>query len=567
MYTVRFRAKGLDGERMLNIKVERLATSHGNQVFLSKSIKLSPTWQDYSFLFFATENGSEIGPADLTFTCLNSSALLDDAALVAAAEPVNTTAFRDEVVQTLRDLKPGVLRYMDNGTDFGSSLDNMLAVPFARLRAGFSTQQTVQEDIPIGLHEFLELARAVGAEPWFSMPAATSPLEAACLVEYLAGNPDTPYGARRAALGQRAPWTKVFPLIHLELGNEQWNGGSFPGATLDDPVAYAARAQEVFAGARHEVSFDPARFDLVLGTWAAVPWWSLQELSANSNSDSVAIAPYLLNNFEDATSTEAIFGPMLAQPEQIDSNPGGFVYEQARAVANSSLQPQLAAYEVNLGTMSGSAAITQEDLDHTVPSLGAGLAVADHMLLMLRDLGITTQCLFALPEFQNPFRAPGSKKTIPLWGSIVDMGGESNRRRPAFLAEQLINDALLPVMLMTHVAESPTWNQPLSSNDKVALAHAHLIQSFAFRDGDRLSLILLNLSRSQSLPVQFEGPMGPRGEVEEKLLTSPHITDSNEHEAAVSIHTNRLPSFDPQRTYRLPPFSLTVLKWKRRPGD
>ncbi len=561
-YTVSFRAKGLKGDRLLNVKVERLATSHGNHTFLSKSIKLSPTWQDYSLSFAAEESGAEIGPADLTFTFSNTSALLDDVALMAAAGPGNSTAFRDEVVQTLRDLKPGVLRYMDNGTDFGSSLDNMLAVPFARTRAGFSTQQTVQEDIPIGLHEFLELAQAIGAEPWFSMPAATSPREAACLIEYLAGDPETPYGARRVALGQRKPWTQVFPMIHLELGNEQWNGGSFPGATLDEPIASAARAQEVFAAARHEAGFDPSRFDLVLGTWAAVPWWTLQELSANTNSDSVAIAPYLYNTFLDATSTDAIFGSMLAQPEQIDSRPGGTVYEQAKTVASNPYSPRLAVYEVNLGTMNGSASITQGDLDRTVPTLGAGLAVADHMLLMLRDLGVTTQCLFALPEFQNPFHAQGAKRTIPLWGSVVDMGGESNRKRPLFLAEQLINKALLPVMLTTHVVGDPTWNQSLSSNDKVELSRAHLIQSFAFRDGDRLSLILLNLSRSQSLPVQFDGPLEPRGQVEENLLTSAHITDSNEQEATVSIHVNHLRSFDPRRPYLLPPFSLTVLEWE-----
>lgn len=561
-YTVTFRAKGLEGERMLSIKVERLATSHGNHIFLFRSIKLSPTWQDYSFSFSAEENVSEIGPADLTFTFSNTSALLDDVALEAAAAPGNPTAFRDEVVQTLRDLRPGVLRYMDNGTDFGSSLDNMLAVPFARMRAGFSTQQTVQEDIPIGLHEFLKLAENVGAEPWFSMPAGTSPLEAGHLVEYLAGDPQTPYGARRAALGQRTPWTNVFPLIHLELGNEQWNAGSFPGATLDEPIAFAARAQEVFAGARHGAGFNPARFDLVLGTWAAVPWWTSRELSANTSSDSVAIAPYLFSNFLDATSTEAIFGPMLAQPEQIDSRPGGTVYEQAKAVGSRPHPPHLAVYEVNLGTMNGSASITQGDLDRTVPTLGAGLAVADHMLLMLRDLGVTTQCLFALPEFQNPFRAPGAKKTIPLWGSVVDMGGESNRRRPALLAEQLINQALLPVMLTTHVVGDPTWNQPSSSNDKVELSRAHLIQSFAFRDGDHLSLILLNLSRTRSLPVEFEGRLEPQGQVEESLLTSAHITDSNEQEATVSIHANRLQSFDPRRPYLLPPFSLTVLKWE-----
>ncbi len=561
-YTLGFRAKGLEGERMLGVKVERLATSRGNHTFLIRTIKLDPTWQDFTLSFSAEEYGSQIGPVDVTFTCAQSSALLDDVALMAPSARDNPTAFRNEVVQTLRELHPGVLRYMDNGTDFGSSLDNMLAVPFARMRAGWSTQQNVQEDVPIGLHEFLDLVKAIGAEPWYTMPAGTSPSEAAHLIEYLAGGPGTPYGARRVALGQRLPWTQVFPRIHLELGNEQWNEGSFPGATISEPVAFGARVQEVFAGARHAAGFDPARFDLVLGTWAAVPWWTSQELSASTNSDSVAIAPYLFSDFQDASSKEAIFGPMLAQPEQIDERPGGFVYEQAKAAAQGLHPSALAVYEVNLGTMNGSTSIAQGDLDTTVPSLGAGLAVADHMLLMLRDLGITTQCLFALPEFQNPFHAPGTKKTVPLWGSIVDMGGQFNRKRPVFLAEQLINRALLPVMLTTRTTGDPTWNQNLSSNDKVELADAHLLQSFAFRDGKYFSLILLNLSRDQDLPVHFEGPLEPRGEVEQSRLASGKITDSNEEKVIVSIRAQRLKSFDSSKSYVLPPFSLTVLKWQ-----
>ena len=70
------------------------------------------------------------------------------------------------------------------------------------------------------------------------------------------------------------------------------------------------------------------------------------------------------------------------------------------------------------------------------------------MLLMLRDLGVTTQCLFALPEYVNDFVSTASprpaRETMPLWGAVVDMGGPTNARRPQFLAEQLANAAILP---------------------------------------------------------------------------------------------------------------------------
>jgi alpha-L-arabinofuranosidase len=581
-FTLSFRAKLLKGNKEVSIRIERLDTTHGIHTFFSRSISLTSDWHDYTFDFAAAEDGSAVGTVGLTFTFSGTSALLDDVALTAAAGPSNPTAFRDEVVQTLRELRPGVLRYMDNGTDFGSSLDNMLAPPFARRRAGASTQQTVQEDIPIGLHEFLTLSKAVGAEPWYSMPAGTSPVEAANLIEYLGGASSTRYGAIRAGLGQREPWTSVFPEIHLELGNEQWNHQSFAGATIADPAAYGQRAARVFEAMRASPAFRAAKFDLILGSWATVPWWSQQEMANSSGFDSIDAAPYIFNDFNDATSTEAIFGPMFAEPERIDSRPDGYMAQQARLLKSpgapfiaslphamsgnttSKAATNLAVYEVNLGSMTGSASVTQADIDRAIPSMGAGLAVADHMLLMLRDLGITTQCLFALPEYLNNFTAPGPKRMIPLWGAVVDMGGATNRRRPQFLAEQLANQAILPTMLATHLTgPAHTWNQPESPNGKIHLDNAHLLQTFAFADGGRRSLILLNLSRTETIPVAFSGTSKPSGSVEQVILTSTKITDSNESSQIVFPATKHFSKFDPAAPYPLQPFSMTVLTWNQ----
>ena len=512
------------------------------------------------------ENGSAVGTVGLSFAFRNTAVLLDDVSLVAAPAGTNPTAFRNEVVETLRALHPGVLRYMDNGTDFGSSLDNMLAVPFARQRAGSSEQETLHEDIPLGLDEFLHLCAAIGTEPWYSMPPGTSPEEARNLIDYLAGDPTTPYGARRAALGHRDPWTSAFRTIHLELGNEQWNARSFAGSTIDDPSAYGKRSAQIYKAMRATPSFHAPSFDLILGAWATVPWWTGQELASSSSYDSVAVAPYLFTEFNDATSLESVFAPMFAQPELIDSRPEGYMAQQSAAARKATHPASLAVYEVNLGTMSGLA--TQAAIDRTVPSFGAGLAVIDHMLLMLRDLGVTTQCLFALPEYVNDFQSTAQPRppheTIPLWGAVVDMGGATNLRRPQFLAEQLANQAILPMMLTTRITGTPqTWNQPLSSNDKVKLEGAHLLQTFAFADGPQRSLILLNLSRDRTIPVQFAGPNSPHGQVTESILTAPTITANNESQEEVRTHKRPLPAFNPSQPYPLPPYSMTVLTWNQ----
>ena len=555
LYTLRFRAKGLSPGASVDLKVERLDTTHGARTFLTRNQPLASSWHDYEYTFDAQEMSSAFGTVGLTFHFDHTSALLDDVSLTEAAAPDNPTPFRNAVVQTLRDLHPGVLRYMDSGGNFGSSIDNMLTPVFGRERAGASTQEQLHEDIPMGLHEFLVLSKAVGAEPWYAMPPGISPTESAALIEYLAGPADSPFGRRRAALGQVKPWTEVFPAVHLELGNEEWNHGSFAGSTIHDPTEYGKRTSAIFGAMRTAKYFAPQSFDLIQGGWTAVPWWTQKQLASTTGADTVALGPYLFTEFKDASSEEAVFGPMLAQPQQQDG-PGGIMAQQAAAAKGL----HLAVYEVNLGILTGS--VTQAQIDGAAPSLGSGLAVIEHMLLMQRDLNIDDQCLFALPQYINRFTATdGSKRTMPLWGAVIDMGGQTNLRRPTFLAEQLANTAILPTQLATtHSAPDPGWKQAKSANDSIELANAKSIETFAYTDGHHYSLILLNLSRTDALSLTISGNHRPAGPVREQRLNALNLSDSNEHEEEVRI-SHKTVTLDPAHAYLVPAHSMTVLTW------
>ena len=124
---------------------------------------------------------------------------------------------------------------------------------------------------------------------------------------------------------------------------------------------------------------------------------------------------------------------------------------------------------------------------------------------------------------------------------------------------QMINQVLLQHMLEVHIAgPNPTWNQPESPNGKIKLEAAHLLQTFAFADGPRRSVILLNLSRTAALPIAFAGPGAPTGKLTRQLLTATHITDSNEQSEQVQIRRSTL---EAAPSYTLPPFSITTLTW------
>jgi alpha-L-arabinofuranosidase len=459
----------------------------------------------------------------------------------------NPTVFRDDVVNALKALNPGTIRMMAAGAALGSDIPNQLAVPFARYRGGFNSSATNEPDVAYGIHEFLQLCQTVGADPWITIPTATTPQEMTDFINYLTGNGGDTYSAIRIARGQAEPWTTVFNKIHIELGNETWNG-DFKGESISYP-AYPQWANQVFGAARGVSTYDATKFDLVLDGWASVPGYNAQMLTYSTQHDSIDIAPYLLysaNNEPQST----MFGALMAEPEMFDSV-GGEVYNNVLAAQGAARKTAVNVYETNMGSMIGN--ITQAQLDQLTPSVGAGIATAEHMLQMMR-LGVQAQNAFALPQYKF---LRSDQSLARLWGIVVDMG-TTNRRRPQFLTEALANSVIGGTMMQTVQTGDPTWNQPLSS-DGVQLNGAHYLQSFAFSNNGTNSLILFNLSQTTALPVSFTGPNVPSGTVQMSQITSANITDNNETSNTVQTVNKTLSGFDPTATFTLPPFSMTVL--------
>jgi hypothetical protein len=107
---------------------------------------------------------------------------------------------------------------------------------------------------------------------------------------------------------------------------------------------------------------------------------------------------------------------------------------------------------------------------------------------------------------------------------------------------------------------NPTWNQTLDNS--VAMNGVNTIQSFAFNNGSNgSSVVLLNLSLTDSLPVTFSGANAPTGSVQVQQLTADNISDTNENTSLVNINTSTLSSFNPSSGLSLPPYSMTVLTW------
>jgi len=547
-FRLSFKAKGAGGNHSLGVFLGRGAPA--NLVFVNQPVSLTSTWSTYTLDFAATEGGTSRGSGQLVFSAINASAvLLDDVSILQLnGDPANPTAFRDPVVQALKHFNPGILRYWVE--DLGDSLDNEIAPPFARQRANYSSRFLVHEDLLYGLHEFLELCDLLDAEPWYIVPTTFSAQEMTSLLEYLGGPVSSTYGAKRAARGRSAPWTEAFSTIHLEFGNEAWNNADYYGATISVPQSYGARGSELFGLAKASPYYSASKYNLVLGSQAALPARSVAIHGASANHDSLAVAPYFGGNIDSFSTNEELFGPLFAEPELISQT--GYLRQTLDNMQASARPVPLSVYEVNLHTTNGS--ISQTALDSFTPSVGAGIAVAGHMLMMLRDLGIRNQCLHSLTQLAFA-RTDG--KYVLLWSVVRDMG-VTDRKRPQFLAVKLANETAAGDLMQTTLSgDNPTWNQPLVNG--VQYSNAHLIQSYAFAGSGRRSVLVFNLDRSNAQQVTFSGPNAPFGAATIKRLTAAAITATNESSENVAVTTQNVANFDPAQPLTLPPFSMTVI--------
>lgn len=547
-YRVTFKAKSRSGTQALNVVVRRTAT------YLNTNVALTATWTTYVLDFTAAEVGSAPGVVSFQFNLFTAfDALFDDVSFTQTdSDPGNPTAFRDAVVNALQLYRPGILRGWQE--IHGESLDNQLKPPLGRRRAGYSLYGTAQANVQYGWHELLELCEHVGAEPWLAVPITFSATDMAGLMEYLTGPTNTPYGAIRAARGHPVPWANVLPKIHLEFGNEAWNGFTYFGGVMTQAVPYGNRASELFAVARSASGFVANKFDLVLGAHAPETARNLNIHNACTNHDTLTIDGYFYTRVDSYANNEELFGPLLAQPEEF--NRAGYMLTNYLNVRASSRPVALSIYEGNLNTTQGLITNSQAALDQLTPSLGAGLAVANDMLMKLRHLGMRDQCLFNLGGFSTGLGS-GSR----IWGVTRDMG-VTDRKRPQFYTVQFINDAIgsgADVLQTTHTGDDPTWSS--AGTNSVGLASVHHLASYALASGTNRSVIVFNLHRTSALDVNFTGSNAPSGTVTLKRLTSANFTDNNENANVVVPTTNVLSNFNPTQNFNLPPGSMNVFTW------
>ena len=128
--------------------------------------------------------------------------------------------WRSDVVEALKQLKPGVIRFGGTsveGYEWEKTIGNWdTRVPFTTYWGGL-------EPNFVGLDEFVQLCRYVGAEPLICLRwTGKMPVDAAAEVEYLNGSPDTRWGSVRARNGHAEPYRVKYWQIGNEVGGPEY---------------------------------------------------------------------------------------------------------------------------------------------------------------------------------------------------------------------------------------------------------------------------------------------------------------------------------------------------------
>ncbi len=562
-YQLSFWAKGLNSSSSLKVHFKR----NGGAIFYNPPlINLTADWQQHTLNFWVDPSLEQPltdwqGPVILEFIVNNGDLLLDDASLMQTGS-VNPTVFTDPFVNNLRDLQPGIIRYW--GAQLGSSLNNQLFDPFSRARTGFRMYGPVVNEHPYSLYEFLDLAREIGAEPWYVIPPTFSQSDLSNLIEYLAApsgaNPPAPYADWRASLGQPEPWTTVFDTIHLEYGNEIWGNGEaqtdpFAGATMGGGIVGAQVAHDRIGIMKNSPYYDPAKFNFVIGGQTRYTGRQTELEENSDNHDSIGFAPYY-GELNAWGSADQRYYPLYALAKQAVTI-GNMVENKAILDAHGS---EMSIYEINLHAVDPNNNVSLDVRNDVLTGIAGGLSVPLTMLTYMRDMGVVNQVGFQALQYSFEM---SNGEDARVWGMLRDSEATGNKR-PTWLGMELANKAIRGSMINTlQTGDNPKWSQqPI--NGVTEAVEIPYIQSFAFRDGEKYGMIVFNLHLTDIQRVEFDlhMPAKPNGTLytlQSPLPANPGADNESAEIVTITsqaINANQLPGIE------MAPHSALVIEWE-----
>lgn len=557
-----FWAKGEKPGDKLFIEVQRSTGAQANgkgYVFFNETITFQDTeWHKYTFT--ADFQGADVRnipshikvqPVTLNISTKNSDypgkngngntgGVWVDDMYFGETDNINPTVFSDQAVKMLKELNPGILRYW--GGQHAEPIENVLGSEFSRGTSRYSTDaKDGSRGIPYysSLPEVLDLAKEIGADPWYTIPPTLTQDELVQLTQYV-----------MSRAGE-------FNNIYLEYGNEMWGGGCYGDPFKGITVSYHLQslADAAFGTIKSVQGYDENKIKLIIGGQAS--WPGRQELieKESFNHDITAIAPYYTMAGK-STLTEAL-GHVYGFPYVNSFSGKPFNQSQKAVTANGK---EMAIYEINFHDTGSKPEIGFKN--SILTGQAGGITLPLNMLHLMQGNKARIQAAFNFLQFG--FLDDGGDITR-LWGITRDLD-YIQAHRGTGLALIVANKAIQGDMITASVNGTEYWNQEFTEGKgkdaKVVSYDIPYLQTFAFRQGNTYGLIVFNLHQTDAITSKLSVP-GQGGNGTKYWLYNPDPLANNER--AVNIAVQQAPvTVDNAQQYEFPPHSITSFVWQQQ---
>lgn len=562
-YTLRFRARTELPGATVGVEFRNFGIPEGlpgNRVALGgdpPSGALDGAWREFTFTGrvpndLRVDEGLSVIAVLITAPAGSApgAAYLDDIALEdgALATP---SGFSRPLVERLKEARCGVLRFYGIA-ELSTLVDGITArsaadAPWTFLSLASRGRAGLVHAV---VDQWMLLAEEVGAEPWITVGAPNLPEDWHNLISYLAAPADFDDASRRrAAHGHPEPWTARFGTIHLEIGNEWWNG-IFSPYHITQPAKYGEFCATIARAARAHPHFDAGKIRIVAGGWAInANNWNGAVDAAAEGVDAVSIAPYLLHALDRHDTPEARYGPLFADVEAYARDGGRRTRE---ALSANGKGTRLAVYELNTHLVSGAA--PAEAASAVCTSVAAGVAVLDQALSVMAGLQASPVNYFT--ALQRGFNSGGTR--LGLWGVLRREADGTLRPRPVWHGLRLANRHLIDGDLVrAEVIDGPSWDQP-ENGSVPATRGVPYLAAYAFRREGGYNVLLVNRHRATPIraAIALPGGAAAAGPIRTATLTGARIGDHNEDSERVTLREGTLAAN--ADSVEVPPFSAVV---------
>jgi hypothetical protein len=566
-YTVHVRAKASAPGMELGVALRNFGIPHpdvGNTMGMEAAgdTVLTTEYKDYAFTCTTPNDPRIIEETAVFEIVINAETQSDteltadiDAAWLEDGDLKSEHGFNRAMAEAMKEARCGTLRFYGVSSlaglvdDFTAASTTEASWTFASLESlgRFNSTDAV-------LDEWMGLSLEVGAQPWVTVGSANTPDDWHNLISYLcspAGHDE--YSQRRAAHGFEQPWVERFDKVYLEIGNEWWNPVFRPYYVMP-PQKYGELCRTILKAVRAHPHFDASRIELVIGGWAINGHhWNGESDKISEGHTMLSVAPYLLHELSDYVSTERRYQALFADVEAYALDGGTSTLADLKANGKGT---RVAVYELNTHITGGGApaSIASE----ICPSAGAGVAVLDQAMALMRDMGASPINYFTTFQRHHDGR-------LGLWGSMVRTPDGSLRARPVWEGLRLANTSLIAGdMVAVSVEGSPTWDQPENGSvpelDDVPFLHA-----YAFMDESAgttsANVLVINRHTTRSLPLTIELPFSSASSVTSLKLAGDTPESNNEDEEKVTIVQTVIEDYKPGQSLKAPPASATVYRF------